>query len=164
MIGLRARPWARAQTGLRRQARIARSTVQDYLHRIAASGLDHEQLLALDDKWLDEKLFPPRESRNTARPLPDWEMIELQLRGRGVTLRLLWQEYQEGRTDGYQYTQFLRHFRVWQQASRPPVMRQVRRAGAALRYRSAWQRRRPPPANGGDRYAREGGVPGDRRG
>ena len=71
-------------------ARIARSTVQDYLHRIAASGLDHEQLLALDDKALDEKLFPPRESRNTARPLPDWEMIEQQLRGRGVTLRLLW--------------------------------------------------------------------------
>jgi hypothetical protein len=30
-------------------ARIARSTVQDYLHRIAASGLDHEQLLALDE-------------------------------------------------------------------------------------------------------------------
>ena len=113
-------------------ARIARSTVQDYLHRIAASGLDHEQLLALDDKTLDEKLFPPRESRNTARPLPDWEMIEQQLRGRGVTLRLLWQEYQEGKTDGYQYTQFLRHFRLWQQASRPPVMRQVRRAGAAL--------------------------------
>jgi hypothetical protein len=79
------------------------------LHRIAASGLGHEQLLALDDKALDEKLFPPRESRNTARPLPDWEMIEQQLRGRGVTLRLLWQEYQEGKTDGYQYTQFLRH-------------------------------------------------------
>ena len=78
-------------------ARIARSTVQDYLHRIAASGLDHEQLLALDDKTLDEKLFPPRESRNTARPLPDWEMIEQQLRGRGVTLRLLWQEFRKGR-------------------------------------------------------------------
>ncbi len=113
-------------------ANIARATVQDYLRRITATGLDHEQLRALDDKALDEKLFPPRESRNTARPLPDWEAIEQQLRGRGVTLRLLWQEYQDGKTDGYQYTQFLRHFRAWQQASRPPVMRQVRRAGAAL--------------------------------
>ena len=34
--------------------------------------------------------------------------------------------------DGYQYTQFLRHFRAWQQASRPPVMRQVHRAGETL--------------------------------
>jgi transposase len=111
---------------------VARATVQEYLRRIAATGLGHEDLLALDDKVLDEKLFPPREARDTARPLPDWEAVEQQLRGRGVTLRLLWLEYQEGQTDGYQYTQFLRHFRAWQQASRPPVMRQVRRAGAAL--------------------------------
>jgi transposase len=113
-------------------ARVARATVQDYLRRIAATGLGHEDLLALDDKTLDEKLFPPREARDTARPVPDWEAVEQQLRGRGVTLRLLWQEYQDGQTGSYQYTQFLRHFRAWQQASRPPVMHQVRRAGAAL--------------------------------
>ena len=82
-------------------ARVARATVQDYLHRLAATGLDHVQLLALDDKALDEKLFPPREARDTARPLPDWEAIEQQLRGRGVTLRLLWLEYLDGQTGGY---------------------------------------------------------------
>jgi transposase len=113
-------------------ARIARATVQEYLRRIATTGLDPEQLLALDDKTLDQRLFPPRESRDTARPLPDWEAIERELRGRGVTLRLLWLEYLDGQTGGYQYTQFLRHFRAWQQASRPPVMRQMHRAGAAL--------------------------------
>ncbi len=113
-------------------AGVARATVQDYLRRISATGLGHEALLALDDRALDEKLFPPREPSERARALPDWEAIEQQLRGRGVTLRLLWQEYQDGQTDSYQYTQFLRHFRAWQQASRPPVMRQVRRAGAAL--------------------------------
>jgi transposase len=113
-------------------ARIARATVQEYLRRIATTGLDPEQLLALDDKALDQRLFPPRESRDTARPLPDWEAIERELRGRGVTLRLLWLEYLDGQTGGYQYTQFLRHFRAWQQASRPPVMRQMHRAGAAL--------------------------------
>ena len=37
-------------------ARIARSTVQDYLRRIAATGLDHEQLLALDDNALEQRL------------------------------------------------------------------------------------------------------------
>ena len=46
-------------------AGVARATVQDYLRRIAATGLGHEALLALDDKALDEKLFPPREPRDT---------------------------------------------------------------------------------------------------
>jgi len=111
-------------------AGIARATVQDYLRRIAATGLDHEQLLALGDEALDQRLFPRR--RETGRPQPDWEVIERELRGRGVTLRLLWKEYQDGQSGGYQYTQFLRHFRAWQRASRPPVMRQVHRAGVAL--------------------------------
>lgn len=115
-----------------RSARIGRATVQDYLRRIAATGLNHEQLLAFSDEALEQRLFPPRERRNTDRPLPDWETIERELRGRGVTLQLLWQEYLDGQSNGYQYTQFLRHFRAWQQASRPPVMRQVHRAGESL--------------------------------
>jgi hypothetical protein len=85
-------------------AGIARATVQDYLRRIAATGLNYEQLIAL----------------------------ERELRSRGVTLRLLWLEYLDGHANGYQYTQFLRHFRAWQRASRPPVMRQVHRAGETL--------------------------------
>lgn len=113
-------------------AGIARATVQDYLRRIAATGLNYEQLIALDDEALDQRLFPPRERRDIARPLPDWEAIERELRSRGVTLRLLWLEYLGGHANGYQYTQFLRHFRAWQRASRPPVMRQVHRAGETL--------------------------------
>ncbi len=56
--------------------RLARSTVQDYVQRVAASGLNPQQLCALGDAELDRRLFPPREQRNTARPLPDWEAVE----------------------------------------------------------------------------------------
>jgi len=113
-------------------AGISRSTVQAYLTRIAASGLTHEQLLALDDEALDKRLFPPRGASASGRPLPDWERIERDMRGRGVTLRLLWEEYLSGVPNGYKYTQFLRLYRHWQNISRPPVMRQVHIAGAAL--------------------------------
>jgi transposase len=113
-------------------AGISRSTVQDYLRRIAGTGLDHDQLLALGDEAMERRLFPPREAGASRRPLPDWETVERELRGRGVTLRLLWQEYLDGTSGGYQYTQFLRRYRAWQATSRPPVMRQVHRAGAAL--------------------------------
>jgi transposase len=119
-------------THVARGAGLSRSTVQDYLRRIAAAGVGHEQLLALGDDELDQRLFPSRQAGAAGRALPDWENIERELRGRGVTLRLLWEEYQQSAPGGYQYTQFLRLFREWQKLSRPPVMRQVHRAGAAL--------------------------------
>jgi transposase len=123
-----------------RSAGIGRTTVQDYLRRIATTGLHPEQLLALSDEALEQRLFRTREHGNTDRPIPDWESIERELRGRGVTLRLLWQEYLAGQDNGYQYTQFLHHFRAWQQASRPPVMRQVHRAGESLQVDYAGMR------------------------
>lgn len=90
-------------------ARLARSTVQDALHRIAATGLEAAQLCALTDEELDRRLFPPREARNPGRPLPDWEALDRESRRRGVTLRLLWLECIAGQPDGYQYAQFLLH-------------------------------------------------------
>ncbi len=119
-------------TQVARGARLSRSTVQDYLRRIAATGADHEQLLALGDAELDQRLFPPRQASGARGALPDWENIERELRGKGVTLRLLWQEYLEVTPGGYQYTQFARLFRNWRETCRPPAMRQVHRAGAAL--------------------------------
>jgi len=115
-----------------RSAGIARSTVQEYLQRVTGADLAAEQLLTLDDAALERRLFPLRELRDVDRPLPEWEVVERELRGRGVTLRLLWLEYLAGQPDGYQYTQFVHHFRAWQRATRPPVMRQVHRAGEAL--------------------------------
>ena len=115
-----------------RGAGIARSTVQDYLKRIAATGVDPQQLKALGDEALDQRLFPPRDAGSSGRALPDWEAVERDLRGRGMTLRLLWQEYLDMQPGGYQYTQFLRLYRSWQKASRPPVMRQTHHAGVAL--------------------------------
>ena len=63
---------------------------------------------------------------------PDWEAVEKELRGRGVTLRLLWLEYLSRHPEGYRYTQFCAHFHAWQRHSRPPTMRRQHRAGEAL--------------------------------
>ncbi len=64
--------------------------------------------------------------------MPDWEAVEKELRGRGVTLRLLWLEYLSRHPEGYRYTQFCAHFHAWQRHSRPPTMCQQHRAGEAL--------------------------------
>ena len=115
-------------------AGIARSTVQDYLRRIAATGLDHDRLIALSDEALEQRLFLAREHRNTARPLPDWEAIERELRGRGVTLRLLWLEYLAGQSNGYQSPSSCA---TSAPGSRRPVRRScARRTAPAMRSRS----------------------------
>jgi hypothetical protein len=93
-----------------RSARVARSTVRAYLDRAAAAGLSWETAEGLSEEELDRRLFAAGDRRDVARPLPDWEAIEKELRGRGVTLRLLWLEYLGRHPEGYRYTQFLRAF------------------------------------------------------
>jgi transposase len=115
-----------------RGARVARSTVKQYLDRAAAAGLSWEAAQGLSEEELDGRLFAVADRRHVDRPLPDWEVIEKELRGRGVTLRLLWLEYLARHPEGYRYTQFCEHFRGWQRRSRPPTMRQLHRAGEAL--------------------------------
>jgi transposase len=115
-----------------RGARIARSTVKEYLDRAAAAGLSWETAEGLSDEELDRRLFAVGDRRDVDRALPDWEEIEKELRGRGVTLRLLWLEYLARHPEGYRYTQFCEHFHTWQRCARPPTMRRVHRAGEAL--------------------------------
>jgi transposase len=115
-----------------RSARIARSTVKEYLDRATAAGLSRETAAGLSEEELDGRLFAAGDRRDVGRPLPDWEAIERELRGRGVTLRLLWLEYLSRHPEGYRYTQFCEHFHAWQRRSRPPTMRQPHRAGEAL--------------------------------
>ena len=92
--------------------------------RFAAATLSEEEL--------DHRLFTAADTRHPDRPLPDWEAVERELRGRGVTLRLLWLEYLSRHPGGYRYTQFCAHFHAWQRRSRPPPMRRQHRAGEAL--------------------------------
>ena len=63
--------------------------------------------------------------------MPDWPTVHRELRRKGVTLQLLHLEYKEQHPDGYQYTQFCRHYRAWQ-GRLDLVMRQEHRAGEKL--------------------------------
>src|SRR5882757_6464979 len=121
-----------SDTAVSRSVRIARSTVKEYLDRAAAAGLNWETVAELSEEELDRRLFAAVDTRQLDRPLPDWEAVEKELRGRGVTLRLLWLEYLSRHPEGYRHTQFCAHFHAWQRHSRPPTMRRQHRAGEAL--------------------------------
>jgi len=111
---------------------ISRSVVADYLLRASAAGLSWPQAGEMDETTLDHLFFPPvigKKQRDRAHP--DWAEVHRELKGKGVTLALLWQEYKENNPEGYQYSWFCQSYEKWHGAI-DPVMRQNYRAGEKL--------------------------------
>ena len=108
---------------------LSKGAVGDYLRRAQAAGIGWPIDAALTDTGLERLLFPtaPDVLAND-RPEPDWPTVDRELRRRGVTRMLLWQEYRAEHPDGYGYTWFCVQFEAWKgQAS--PTMRQTHAAG-----------------------------------
>ena len=111
---------------------IARPTVGEYLRRATEAGLAWPLPPDLDEAALERQLFPPPPSLPAqARGVPDWSLVHQELKRKGVTLFLLWQEYRETHPEGYQYSWFCDHYRAWQ-GKLDVVMRQDHRAGEKL--------------------------------
>src|SRR3954468_5380690 len=112
------------------QIGVARSTIQDYLARVEATGLSCPLPDDLTDEALDRLLFP----RSGCRPgfrrrvEPDWAMVARELKRPGVTLMTLWEEYREGEPCGYGYSRFCDLFREFERRL-SPTMRQHHVAG-----------------------------------
>jgi transposase len=112
---------------------ISRSTVADYVKRAEAAGLKWPLPENQSDHQLSELLYPkPQEPTLKAAALPDWEKIHLELRRKGVTLRLLWMEYLEKYPQGYAYSQFCQLYRNWAGKIKSPTMRLEHKAGEKM--------------------------------
>ena len=82
----------------------------DYLERVRQSGRDWAYISALDDGSL-KTLLSPEEHPVSRKPLPDFEALRLEMKKKGVTLQLLWEEYRAVHPDGYGRTQFCELYR-----------------------------------------------------
>jgi len=115
-----------------RSCNISRPAVDEYLRRAEQAGLSWPLPDSLDDGALERLLFPlapalPADERG----VPDWATVNRELKGKGVTLFLLWQEYRACHPNGYQYSWFCERYRQWL-GRRDLVMRQDHRAGEKL--------------------------------
>ena len=73
---------------------IGKTAVGEYVRRAAVAGLGWPIPSEIDDAELERRLFLPVATAScAARTEPDWSHIHAELKGRGVTLALLWQEY-----------------------------------------------------------------------
>lgn len=111
---------------------LSKGVVTKYVGLAAAAGLDWAAVQSLDDVTLERRLLAcPEKPRQHVQP--DFGRIHHELRRKGVTLMLLWEEYRaeyaERQTYGYsQFCELYRHFAKRLKRS----MRQIHRAGEKL--------------------------------
>jgi transposase len=120
--------------------KISKTTVATYLLRAREAGLagwplppDYEEDAALEQALFRRMGRPPRDERE-----PDWPTIARELKRKGVTLSLLWQEYRAAHPDGYGYTWFCETFRAFERRARPSY-RNRHEAGAVMQTDYAGQ-------------------------
>lgn len=111
--------------------RLGATTVRECLLRAQAAGLSWPLPAEMDDEQLERLLYPPAPTSAERRPMPDWAAVHQELRRKGVTLGLLWQEYKQAHPDGYQYSQFCDLYRRFE-STLEPVLRQHYIAGEKL--------------------------------
>jgi len=109
------------------------STVGDYLKRAEAAALSWPLPEALNEEELLERLLDTGApaAAEPERPLPQWSKMHEELRRKGVTLHLLWQEYKEVHPEGYGYSRFCELYQLWRSAI-DPVLRQHHEPGEKM--------------------------------
>jgi transposase len=111
---------------------IGRTTVQECLGRARAAGLNWPLPEELSDADLEQRLYPRATGAiRGSFPQPDWAYVHGELKRKGVTLSLLWEEYRSVHPDGYGYSRYCELYRRWE-GRLSPVMRQHHVAGERL--------------------------------
>ncbi len=111
---------------------ISKGAVTKYVQRAREAQLPWPLPAELDDARLEALLFPKRPSLVVRYAEPDFGQVHQELKRKGVTLQLLWEEYSATHAgEAYRYSQFcLRYQRFRDRLKRS--MRQVHRAGDKL--------------------------------
>lgn len=111
---------------------ISKGVISKYLNLASTAGLDWHQIQALDETALHDRLLGTPQ-RASGFVQPDYGLVHHELRRKGMTLMLLWQEHTERHTgqNTHRYSQFCENYRSYTKRLKHS-MRQVHRAGEKL--------------------------------
>jgi transposase len=109
-----------SQREIANSCKIGQATVNEYLRRAKAANLTWPLPPDLTEEELERRLFPPPVAvPASARPVPDWAVVQKELRRKGVTLLLLWEEYAGDDPNAYRYSWFQERYRQWEAIASP---------------------------------------------
>jgi len=112
--------------------RISKGAVNKYLRRAQAAGIVWPLPAQMDEAQLEAQLFPHAVPLMERHAAPDFAHLHQELKRKGVTLMLLWEEYAATHVgQAYRYSQFCLLYHRFA-AGLKRSMRQVHRAGDKL--------------------------------
>ena len=122
-----------SQRGIALALNLGLGTVSTYLKRAREAGVGWPLPSDIDERTLGRLLFPSQPATGQRRfTEPDFPAVHQELKRKGVTKQLLWQEYrQQHPDDGYSYAQFCHRYLEWR-GCQQRSMRQIHRAGEKL--------------------------------
>jgi transposase len=101
--------------------------VNAILARVKEAGVTDP--LNLATKELGSIVYPPGNGKGKNEP--DFEYVDREMKKKGITLFLLWEEYKIGNPDGCMYTQFCTKYREFRK-NNAVYMRKVYKAGERM--------------------------------
>jgi len=112
---------------------VSRNSVANYIKSYIELASTLDEVLELSDAELAQLFVKPK--AQTLKDLsiihPDWNEVRVELTKKGMTRRLLWEEYKEKEPALYSYSQFNRYYKKFVKTINPS-MRQVHYSGDKL--------------------------------
>lgn len=109
--------------------RVSLGAVQGIVSQATAQGLDWSSVEQLDDSQLAQLFYPESDVRVSSQfQLPDWVQVHQELKRKGVTRHLLWEEYTQAYPNrSYSYPQYCYLYQAWEKSRNAPCVRPTRR-------------------------------------
>jgi len=109
---------------------IGKTAVSKHVKRGKKLGLDWSRVSGMPEEAIEALLYPSTDEPKPGGPaIPDWDEVAKELRRKGVTKQLLWEEYREDHGDRtYSYSRFCELYASWR-GQIEPVMRFEHAAG-----------------------------------
>ena len=110
---------------------VSRNTVKKYIKQFQILRTTWEELSGLSDKEISDVFNEEpiaKSSERLEKLISYFPYAEKRLKQRGMTLQLLWMEYAEKHSQGYQSSAFYSHFKQWKRRSHPS-MHMIHKAG-----------------------------------
>ena len=93
---------------------VGKTAVSEYVSRARVIGITWPIPPEITDAELERRLFTPAGFHDgSTKPVPDWTKVHQELKRRGVTLMILWEEHRSEHVDGHGYSRFCELYGEW---------------------------------------------------
>ncbi len=118
---------------IRDSLRLSVGAIQKVASKAEQLGLDWDAIEQLDDQQLAQAIYPQSDARASRTfQMPHWAEVHQELKRKGVTKQLLWEEYtQQYPNRSYSYPQYCFLYRNWLKKQKRS-MRQTHKGGDKL--------------------------------